>query len=104
MRPTTVSGRIMTGYIRPVTMARDSQTQRQKGGAGTSSTALRMNTAHVMSSSGRVVRLGTASLVSDEDGTFINIDKLDLKKYSTRPVLARVSIYLPFFYNLHESI
>jgi hypothetical protein len=38
----------------------------------------------------RFVRLGTASLLSDAGGVFINIDKLDLKKYAGRPNLARV--------------
>ena len=38
----------------------------------------------------RFVRLGTASLLSDSCGPFINLDKLDLQKYATRPCLARV--------------
>lgn len=38
----------------------------------------------------RFVRLGTASLLSANGGPFINLDKLDLRKYATRPCLARV--------------
>ena len=37
----------------------------------------------------RFVRLGTASLLSDGGGPFINLDKLDLRKYAARPCLAR---------------
>ena len=37
----------------------------------------------------RFVRLGTASLLSERGGPFINLDKLDLKKYAARPCLAR---------------
>lgn len=37
----------------------------------------------------RFVRLGTASLLSDGGGPFINLEKLDLRKYAARPCLAR---------------
>lgn len=37
----------------------------------------------------RFVRLGTASLLSEVGGQFINLDKLDLRKYAARPCLAR---------------
>lgn len=37
----------------------------------------------------RFVRLGTASLLSEGSGPFINLDKLDLRKYAARPCLAR---------------
>ncbi len=37
----------------------------------------------------RFVRLGTASLLSDGGGPFINLDKLDLRKYAARPCLAQ---------------
>ena len=40
-------------------------------------------------SSCRFVRLGTASLLSDGGGPFINLDKLDLRKYAARPCLSR---------------
>ena len=43
-----------------------------------------------MTSSGRFVRLGTASMLSEPGGPFINVDKLDLRKYAVRPALARV--------------
>ncbi len=36
------------------------------------------------------MRLGTASLASEPGGAFINVDRLDLRKYAARPLLARV--------------
>lgn len=38
---------------------------------------------------GRLVRLGTASMLSEAGGPFINVDRLDLRKYAARPALAR---------------
>ena len=54
----------------------------------------------VTSASGRFVRLGTASMLSAEDnGLFINVAKLDLRKYATRPPLAKAL----FLYMLHVT-
>jgi tetratricopeptide repeat protein 8 len=36
-----------------------------------------------------MVRLGTASLLSEPGGPFIDVEKLDLKKYASRPTLSR---------------
>ncbi len=44
----------------------------------------------VTSSSGRFVRLGTASLLSEPGGPFVNVEKLNLKKYAARPALAKI--------------
>ena len=38
---------------------------------------------------GRLVRLGTASMLSEAGGPFINVDRLDLRKYAARPALAK---------------
>ena len=38
----------------------------------------------------RMLRLGTASMLTEPGGPFINVDKLDLRKYATRPALAKV--------------
>jgi tetratricopeptide repeat protein 8 len=51
----------------------------------------RPNTSRPVTSSGRFVRLGTASLMSDYSGQFVNVEKLNLKKYAARPALAKVS-------------
>jgi hypothetical protein len=50
----------------------------------------RPGTSRPVTSSGRFVRLGTASMLSEASGPFINVDKLDLAKYAKRPMLARV--------------
>lgn len=49
----------------------------------------RPGTSRPVTSSGRFVRLGTASMLCEAGGPFINIDKLDLRKYASRPTLAR---------------
>lgn len=36
------------------------------------------------------MRLGTASLASEPGGPFIAVDRLDLRRYAGRPLLARV--------------
>lgn len=40
----------------------------------------RPNTSRPVTSSGRFVRLGTASMISEPGGPFINVDKLNLRK------------------------
>eukprot|EP00955_Chlamydomonas_euryale_P009778 104798-Chlamydomonas_euryale.AAC.1 len=46
--------------------------------------------ARPVTSSGRFVRLGTASMLSEPGGPFVNVERLDLRKYAVRPALARV--------------
>ncbi|CAE1320057.1 TTC8 [Acanthosepion pharaonis] len=96
VRPVTQSGRPVTGFIRPGT---------QSSRPGTMEQALQTaRTAHtarpVSSASGRYVRLGTASMVSSPDGPFINLARLNLSKYATRPDLAK-SLFEYIFY--HEN-
>ncbi len=43
-----------------------------------------------MTALGRRVRLGTASMLSEPGGLFINVDRLDLAKYARRPAIAKV--------------
>ncbi|KAK7903891.1 hypothetical protein WMY93_016498 [Mugilogobius chulae] len=43
----------------------------------------------VTSSSGRFIRLGTASMITNPDGPFINLSRLNLAKYSQKPNLSR---------------
>merc|ERR1711990_1258312 len=62
----------MTGFLRPGT------SNRPVTGAGGIEGAF------------RGARLGTASMRSEPGGPFINVDKLDLRKYATRPALAKV--------------
>lgn len=95
IRPTTQSGRPLTGVVRPGT---------QSGKAGSMEQAIKTpRTAHtarpVTSASGRFVRLGTASMLST-DGQFINLARLDFSKYSQKPALAK-PLFEYIFY--HEN-
>ena len=68
------------------------RTDRQ-GTAQRVATALRGSkpgTARPTTTSGRFVRLGTASLASQPGGPFIDIHKLNMDKYAKRAHLARV--------------
>lgn len=86
VRPTSQSGRPLSGFVRPGT---------QSSRPGTMEQALRTprtaQTARpITSASGRFVRLGTASMLSQPDGPFINLSRLNLSKYATRPSLAKI--------------
>lgn len=100
LRPLTQSGRPTTGFSRPGTSSRPLTGEPRVGTAlrkGTAhqqrvSTALRGNkpgTARPTTTSGRFIRLGTASLASQPGGPFIDIEKLNMEKYSTRKHLSR---------------
>nr|XP_039250365.1 tetratricopeptide repeat protein 8-like [Styela clava]XP_039250373.1 tetratricopeptide repeat protein 8-like [Styela clava]XP_039250382.1 tetratricopeptide repeat protein 8-like [Styela clava]XP_039255326.1 tetratricopeptide repeat protein 8-like [Styela clava]XP_039255327.1 tetratricopeptide repeat protein 8-like [Styela clava] len=85
VRPTSQSGRPVSGFVRPGT---------QSGRPGTMEQALRTprsaQTARpVTSASGRFVRLGTASMLSNKDGPFINMSRLNLNKYAGRDNLSK---------------
>ena len=45
------------------------------------------------------MRLGTASMLAEPGGPFINVDKLDLRKYAARPALARVLCDYMFYHD-----
>ena len=49
----------------------------------------RPGTSRPVTTSGRFVRLGTASLRSDPGGPFIDATRMDFKKYAQRPTLAK---------------
>ena len=85
-RPTSQSGRPLSGVVRPGSQA---------GRPGTMESALRTprttKTARPISAaSGRFVRLGTASMLSQQDGPFINLARLNIGKYCQRPNIAKV--------------
>jgi tetratricopeptide repeat protein 8 len=84
MRPMTASGRPMTGYARPGTSAAPSSSS-----FDSAFKAGRPGTSRVMTAMGRAVRVGTASLLSAPGGPFIVADKLDLRKYASRPALGK---------------
>ncbi|XP_016328165.1 tetratricopeptide repeat protein 8-like, partial [Sinocyclocheilus anshuiensis] len=82
VRPMTQSGRPVTGFVRPSTLSGRPETMEQ---------AIRTpRTARpVTSASGRFVRLGTASMLTNPDGPFINLSRLNLAKYGKRPNLSK---------------
>ncbi|EDQ89506.1 uncharacterized protein MONBRDRAFT_32314 [Monosiga brevicollis MX1] len=92
IRPTSKTGRPVSGFVRPGTQSGRPSTMENAMRTPRTATARPVTTA-----SGRYVRLGTASMVSEDVGTFINIEKLDLRKYATRPILAKAL----FLYILH---
>ncbi|KAG2451608.1 hypothetical protein HYH02_003389 [Chlamydomonas schloesseri] len=94
VRPMTNSGRPLTGFARPGTGSQRPTTS-ASGRVGTASLqqalkGAKPGTARPVTTSGRFVRLGTASLASEPGGPFINVERLDLRKYAARPLLARV--------------
>jgi len=88
MRPVSSSGRPLSGYARPGT---GSAQQSSHGSLEAAMQGGRPGTAsRPMTALGRLVRLGTASMLSESNGPFIRVERLDLKKYAARPELAKV--------------
>uniref|UniRef100_G3NXV8 Tetratricopeptide repeat domain 8 n=1 Tax=Gasterosteus aculeatus aculeatus TaxID=481459 RepID=G3NXV8_GASAC len=85
VRPLTQSGRPITGFVRPST---------QSGRPGTMEQAIKTprtagSARPVTSASGRFIRLGTASMLTNPEGPYINLSRLNLAKYSQKPQLSR---------------
>jgi tetratricopeptide repeat protein 8 len=85
IRPTTKDGRPITGFKRPGTSSRPITGQRLE----TAFQGDRPGTSRPVTSTGRFVRLGTASMRHDINGPFINLDSMDFGKYAKRPALAK---------------
>lgn len=100
IRPVTQSGRPTTGFARPGTSSRPLAVSGQLGTAHRSGTAQQRvatalrgskpGTSRPMTTSGRFVRLGTASMASQPGGPFVNVERLNMTKYAARKHLARV--------------
>ncbi|KAG7168174.1 Tetratricopeptide repeat protein 8-like [Homarus americanus] len=95
-RPSTQSGRPLSGVVRPGS---------QGGRPGTMDQALRTprtaQTARpVSATSGRHVRLGTASMLSTADGPFINLARLNVAKYASQQSIAKALFEYIYF---HEN-
>ncbi|KAI9209383.1 tetratricopeptide repeat protein 8 [Polychytrium aggregatum] len=89
IRPTTQLGRPLTGFSRPLT--RNAPTR----GESSRATAVQRpptTTAALQSSSGRLVRLGTASLLPSGTGSAgcAEIEKMDMRIVASKPGLSRV--------------
>jgi tetratricopeptide repeat protein 8 len=102
VRPISASGRPQTGFSRPVTsrpttgstQGRDAlQTAmagRDRPGTG----------ARPVTSSGRLVRLGTASMQQEANGQFIIVESLNLAKYAQRTAIAKALCdYIIYYLN-----
>ncbi|KFW80788.1 Tetratricopeptide repeat protein 8, partial [Manacus vitellinus] len=85
VRPVTQSGRPITGFVRPSTQSGRPSTMEQA--IRTPRTALTARP--LTSASGGYVRLGTASMLTNPDGPFINLSRLNLAKYAQKPKLAK---------------
>jgi|TARA_B110000208_G_scaffold48886_3_gene64602 tetratricopeptide repeat protein 8 len=87
VRPVSASGRPLTGFARPGSA---SARQGTAGRLGTSSFQTnRSGTGKPLSALGRAVRLGTASMLAEPSGVFIDVDRLDLARYAKRPHIAK---------------
>eukprot|EP00731_Ephydatia_muelleri_P036450 Em0258g5a len=95
-RPLSQSGRPLSGFVRPGTQSARPKTMEQAIMAPRTASTARP----VTSSSGRYVRLGTASMLTEVDGPFIDMSKMDLSKYAKRPTLAK-ALFEYLFY--HEN-
>jgi tetratricopeptide repeat protein 8 len=80
IRPMSSSGRPLSGFARPGTQSRGSTGRAEDAFKGA-----RPGTSRPMSVAGRFVRLGTQSMLNADGDQFINPDRLDCVKYSTRP-------------------
>ena len=87
IRPISSSGRPVTGYARPGTYRPVSG----NGGEISNMIKTRQATANrPITSGGRLLRLGTASLMQQEGGQFINAEKLNAKSACKSKSIARV--------------
>ncbi|KAK0093565.1 hypothetical protein PV326_013233 [Microctonus aethiopoides] len=98
LRPKTQSGRPVTGTIRPLTQSAAAQTMDQT--LRTPRTA--MSARPITASTGRAVRLGTASMISESDGPFIQLSRLNINKYASKPGLAK-PLFEYIYYHEHDA-
>nr|CCA18634.1 sporangia induced TRP protein putative [Albugo laibachii Nc14] len=89
LRPTSSAGRPLTGFSRPGTNSRPNAR------AMTVDEALqgtRPGTCRATTSFGRQIRPGTASIQTEDQSCFIDVDQLDLKRYASRPLIAKILV------------
>ncbi|CAG0881082.1 unnamed protein product [Cyprideis torosa] len=85
LRPQTASGRPLSGVVRPGSQSGSQNLERALVTPRTAHTARPFS-----ASTGRSVRLGTASMMGSADsGDFINLARLNLPKYATIPWIAK---------------
>ena len=89
VRPVSSGGRPLTGFARPST-GNSSGADGRGMSVGDAFKGARPGTSRPVTTLGRQVRLGTASMVSHAGGPFIDPNKLDVHKYAQRRDLAKV--------------
>ncbi|CAK0808900.1 unnamed protein product [Prorocentrum cordatum] len=87
VRPVSAARRPVTGFARPGTNRPTSSAAGRD--VATAMQGNRPGTSRPLTSMGRLVRLGTASMQHDDGGEFVRLDALDLKKYAQRPAIAK---------------
>ena len=100
IRPVSSSGRPLSGFARPGT---GSARPGSQGGIEGAMQARPGTSQRPVTALGRLVRLGTASMLSESGGPFIRVERLDLKKYAQRPELAKV-LFDYILYHDHNPI
>lgn len=91
VRPVDASGRPLSGFSRPGSSSRPATGEGDARDVRTAFKGSRPGTSRPVTALGRQVRLGTASMMSsNEAGIFVDVEKLDLKRYARRPALAKV--------------
>ena len=78
----------MVGYERPGTTQRGLRTTNN----GNHTAKHRLVTARPVTSSGKFVRLGTASIAQSNSTAFLNAQQLDISKFQSRPAIAKVAV------------
>ncbi|XP_039313428.1 tetratricopeptide repeat protein 8 isoform X3 [Solenopsis invicta] len=98
VRPKSQSGRPVTGVVRPATQAAMSQSIEQA--LRTPRTA--MTARPITASSGRSVRLGTASMLTEPGGPFIQLSRLNVTKYANQQSIAK-PLFEYIYYHEHDA-
>ena len=96
MRPVSASGRPLSGFARPGT---GSARPDSKGGVAGALQGARPGTSRPLTALGRLVRLGTASMLGEAGGPFIAVDRLNLKNYANHPELSKVLFDYILYYD-----
>ncbi|VDK80386.1 unnamed protein product [Litomosoides sigmodontis] len=93
IRPVSSSGRPISGVLRPETSVRRGTMEQTLRTSRTSRTARATS-----SSSARFTRFGTASMLSEPNGSFVNLSRLNIDKYAANPQVNRNLFEYVFYY------
>uniref|UniRef100_A0A1I7X524 TPR_REGION domain-containing protein n=1 Tax=Heterorhabditis bacteriophora TaxID=37862 RepID=A0A1I7X524_HETBA len=93
MRPTTNTGRPLSGVSRPMTSIHPGTMEQAVRTSRTARTARA-----VSSNSARSLRLGTASMTSHPSGPFVNLSRLNIEKYAADYQVNRQLFEYAFYY------